>query len=287
MGGFDLEYGWYKWEDGLRQKDGFFVDRFGRVLYWPSRSGPGYVIKEENIKKSKESIDGEFVRIYLMNIWLISPLFIVYSFLYLYDGNSIINFIKEVHIFGVIIVFFMVLAYVATFCVSDYDVDLSNLKTVQKRRPAVRDYLIPAKAKPAEEFWYLTLLCLAATLGIAILLGWSAYDSFLRAREAGKELNWLFGYALATAMGAWVLAIVLARIIRRIRARNGPYSLAYLTSRIKVADGLTAEMLQQSRDVKKPPPLFGRTTGGKDGDGDKTETKPPARDRDRTIRPLD
>lgn len=83
MAANDLEYGWYKWQDGFRQKDGFFVDVSGRVLYWPSRSGPGYVIKEENIKKSKESIDGEFVRIYLVNIWLISPLFIVYSFLYL------------------------------------------------------------------------------------------------------------------------------------------------------------------------------------------------------------
>ena len=51
MTGTDLEYGWYKWQDGFRQKDGFFVDRAGRVLYWPRSSGPGYVVTEREIEK--------------------------------------------------------------------------------------------------------------------------------------------------------------------------------------------------------------------------------------------
>lgn len=38
------EYGFLSMENGERQVDGFFVDRAGRVIYWPSRRAPGYVM---------------------------------------------------------------------------------------------------------------------------------------------------------------------------------------------------------------------------------------------------
>lgn len=39
-------YGWLHWDNPGRQEDGFFIDADNRILYWPSKRGPGYVLDE-------------------------------------------------------------------------------------------------------------------------------------------------------------------------------------------------------------------------------------------------
>lgn len=41
------DYRWYSLRPGGKQEDGFFVDSLGRILYWPAKKAPGYVVNVE------------------------------------------------------------------------------------------------------------------------------------------------------------------------------------------------------------------------------------------------
>lgn len=46
-----MDYGWLTLEDGGTQQAGFFIDESNRILYWPEKEAPGYVVDEETAVK--------------------------------------------------------------------------------------------------------------------------------------------------------------------------------------------------------------------------------------------
>ena len=254
MAGTDLEYGWYKWQDGFRQRDGFFVDRAGRVLYWPSRSASGYVVTEREVeeiqKQKRKEGNGVFstrLRAFFLFAAIVSIYCLIekdyYLFHLLYKYAEF--WIPVAGILGILL-------YRARAPRRD-GIDLSHLQKVAARRPPTKDFLISAKARPAGEFW--------APIGFGVT-GLLALAAFVGARVRDDVIGFLKKGVSEDILGAAALLLLLVagllysgfRGVRRIRARYALHSLEDLTSRIKVTEDLTLEKLMDTKDRTEPLP---------------------------------
>lgn len=65
-------YGWIGLEEYAQQSSGFFVDRSNRILFWPSKKQPGYILDEEATIKiimlSKHKISSLFTGLLFLSI---------------------------------------------------------------------------------------------------------------------------------------------------------------------------------------------------------------------------
>lgn len=252
----DLEYGWYRWRDGSRQEDGFFVDGNGRVIFWPDAKGkgPGYLLDDataEKIGESKklaiEEKDAEKAKAELNRATHMLVRRLPGSNLGRMGGPIAVPLLIGVAAIALI-------ALIAKWASSrggdavakeeaaeppeTEEIDLSRFPEVAGPRPTVRDSLIVAKAMP-------DLLFLLQRLGQGVV----AIGAF-----------WLFGLVVWywgwDSGGNVVISLVLILIgagmassaYDAVRLRRAPLTLEDLVSRIKVQDGLTLPKLAREKD---------------------------------------
>jgi hypothetical protein len=260
----DLEYGWYKWEDGCRQSDGFFVDRFGRVIFWPGAKGPGYVLddataeriggrKKREIEEKKEeeagaeiggfmaAVVGGLIKVGVpaMPIFIVALVFKVIVFFAKKastssDGDPVSN--EETAV-----------PKDAPEAEESDEADLSRCRQVAGPRPDVWDDLIVTKAIPAFSFWMGRIWASAFAVGALWLFGLLARDWTW---NSVGDICWgiVFGLLLLLiAVGC------IGGIYAKIRLRYSPLTLGDLMSRIKVRDGLTPRKLMFDEDQEDPP----------------------------------
>lgn len=262
----DLEYGWYKWENGFRQKDGLFTDRSGKVIYWPDAEGPGYILDDataekigECKKREIEEEDGEKARAEFYRVERIIGRKVVGPGLGKLVGATVGPIIAAVAIIGIIALIAKLASSsrggdagsqegatapsdAAAEPAEDDEVDLSRYPQVAGPRPAVRDDLVVAKAAPDLLFfirclWSGALAASALWLFGLLMLHWgwnSAGDKF-------------WGIVFSLVLILFALGTV-GSAYDGIRLRYAPLTLDGLVSRIKVRDGLTLPKLAREKD---------------------------------------
>lgn len=260
----ELEYGWYKWEDGCRQGDGLFVDRFDRVIYWPEAEGPGYILddataekipfyrkieKEKNknatlSQKTKKKInktinnknDKDDFSFYLLAFIVLFYRFVL-IFLELFA-----LFVKEIFLPGGDDSSGAPSIDAVAGPAEDDEIDLSRYPQIAGPRPIVQDDLIVAKAMPGLVFSFQCLGLGALSAGAAWL-----FSSMVLYWGWGGAGHIFWGIVLGLLLLS--LAVHLSRTVRdMVRRRYSPIRLDYLISRIKVRDGLTLDKLSRKED---------------------------------------
>lgn len=248
MAADDFEYGWYKWENGFRQKDGFFTDRAGNILYWPTEKGPGRIMDARAI----ETIHEDYVRKddYYSKVKLTLAIISILSYISVLRF-SCIEHIRIIHVYVIYFIYILIFKSVNALSRSSHgSVDLSHLPLVSARRPPDRDHLIVAKADTAISFWGRCLFWAAITAGL-IYLSTFIFEKDWEISISGIAVQ--LGLSLVVLLPAVAVA---ADVVTRIRARFSPYALQYLVSRILVGDGLTLRMLMATEDEPMPAELL-------------------------------
>ena len=250
MAADDLEYGWYKWENGFRQKDGFFVDRAGNILYWPTRKGPGHLMDERSILMvSKASERGKYDQYPVIVLCLLLSAGVYYFF----DLKEFFGSLGSFLFLPMLVVGFGL----AVIPRRDRSVDLSHRPTLPMPSPPVNDGLIAAKALSPTAFRSRVGLILLAT-GVMAYIGVDNLDSVLSWKPSADFGSFQRYICAVWSLVGFVLAAACpGHLIVLIRARNSPYSLDHLVSRIKEREGLTLEALQRVSD-DDPVPEEGR-----------------------------
>lgn len=262
----DLEYGWYKWENGFRQKDGLFTDRSGKVIYWPDAEGPGYILDDataekigECKKREIEEEDREKARAEFYRVERIIARKVVGPGLGKLVGTTAGPLIAAVAIIGVIALAAK-LAFssrggdagsqegaaapsdAAAEPAENDEVDLSRYPQVGGPRPPINDDLMVAKAMPDLLFFLQCLGWGAFSVGAFWLFG-------LLARHWGwsSEGDILLGTVVSLLLIYFAVCSLII-FFAKILDRRSTIALDYLISRIKVRDGLTLPKLSREKD---------------------------------------
>lgn len=249
MAANDLEYGWYKWEDGFRQKDGFFVDRSGNVLYWPTGKGPGYVMDEaaiESVSRHKAYRKKVRSRVGLFAI----VLFVVFYFVL---DESIRRFIEFFMLPFIVAAFAIVFEMIASAVIlRRRGLDLSHRPMVYAPRPTVRDTLVVAKVRRRDEFWGPIAGRVAVVL-LLIAVGIYFFDSTVAKWFAGVSAKALLDQGFLWSSGVLAVLGLAWRIIELVRARHASVDAEEVRARIKVTDGLETRRLWDEEDAPEVP----------------------------------
>lgn len=247
MAANDLEYGWYRWMNGFRQKDGFFVDRAGRILYWPTRRGPGYVMDDDVIE----------VVVRQEKVWKRGKYFAAILILGLILSHHDLDRYFEIdfpfHI--AIVAAFIVLAAIRVVSLRRRRRDLSRRPLVKERRPAVRDALVAATVLPCNEFWWRIAGQILLAL-LLITLGFYFFDATVTSLSSESRANQITGQGVLWGFGLAGLQGLVWRVARSLKARVAPVGAEEVRARILVADGFENRSLWYEEDVDRLPRPF-------------------------------
>lgn len=246
MAANDLEYGWYKWQDGFRQKDGFFVDVSGRVLYWPTKAPPGHVIAEQQLPWIDEQVERNLNRTFKYR-FVLGAVFVSSIVLAFFVWT---DFIER---YGYFFVIFIWAAWFAGDALIKSSAGLGDrehlarLPEFPEPRPRARDQLIPMKIGSRGKFYRGVLFQLALAvvfLAALVYLGRDAYSDYVRYGDS-SYLRWV-GPLLFVA-GLHMVGSA-AKLVRNIREWRTDITPDELLARIKVKDGLTPDKLKDVED---------------------------------------
>ena len=247
MAANDLEYGWYKWKNGFRQKDGFFVDRAGRILYWPTRKGPGYVMDDAAV----EAV------VHQERVWRRRKYFAAILIMGLILSHHDLGRYFDIHIpydIAIVAVFIM-LAVVRVMGLRRRRRDLSHRPMVDERRPAVRDALVVANVLPSGEFWWRVAGQILLAL-LLITLGFYFFEATVASLSSEFRANQFTGQGVLWGSGLAGLHGLVWRVARSVKARFAPITAEEVRARILVADGQQDRSLWHEEDVERLPRPF-------------------------------
>ncbi len=244
----DLEYGWYKWENGFRQKDGFFVDRAGRILYWPTRRGPGFVLDPRECEPLRRAIAsaGPFLSWKLV----LACLFMVFLFFdRVLPPFGLLSFGGD--LFSALVWSGALLGLLAVWLLSRprwQDLDLWSRSKINQRRPPVRDALLSVKALSTDAFWrrvtlFAALVCVLGILGV-ISFDDAVFQEPSRHVTPARRYVWAVHGLLFLSAAVFMVT----KLINHFLARSSSHSIEYLVSWIKEREGLTLQALRQETD---------------------------------------
>ena len=248
MAANDLEYGWYKWKNGFRQRDGFFVDRAGKVLYWPTRWGPGYVMDDAAIETVVQRYDSQEKMVnrgYFLVVILCVVLIVLWEdFLRRYFEFHIL----PIHVF--VFVFILVREKIRNkLILPRWGLDLSHCPKIDRSSPAVRDSLVVAKVRLPGRFWA-EIVGRSALAGLLIAIGVYYFDSTVARWFSGVATKTLLDQPLWWGVGLAGFLALVWRIPELVKARVAPIDADEIVARIFDTGQLGGPWFRREEDTE-------------------------------------